>query len=161
VTSASVPGFRLQIPRQLNGAQNNSNPLPLSSNGQPPFEIVVERTDLITTEDDSIADVATRLDTSSTQAISSVINDSESEPNQISSQEFSNDLAASQNEVEEVFNRIFGDDSNEVDKSGFIHGHKLIDNMRYKGNTDTPNDEQRLYTHVVKDIFHLMDMIKP
>ncbi|CEP14914.1 hypothetical protein [Parasitella parasitica] len=60
-------------------------------------------------------------------------------------------------EIQQKMQEMFGEAVDEVDKAGFIRGYKQFATIpsAATGNVEKAN------TKVVKDIFHLMDMIKP
>ncbi|CEP10953.1 hypothetical protein [Parasitella parasitica] len=59
-------------------------------------------------------------------------------------------------EIQQKMQQMFGDAVDEIDKAGFIRGYKQF--------ATTPSvasaNVEKVHTSVVKDIFHLMDMIK-
>ncbi|CAO3622180.1 unnamed protein product [Mucor hiemalis] len=66
-------------------------------------------------------------------------------------------------DIDIAFNVIFQNDAPNVDKNNFKHGYILF---TFTLNIDKEiiseqNDDKRIYSRVVKDVFHLMDMIKP
>ncbi|CEP10125.1 hypothetical protein [Parasitella parasitica] len=60
-------------------------------------------------------------------------------------------------EIQQKMQEMFGEAVDEVDKAGFIRGYKQFATIpsAATGNVEKAN------TRVVKDVFHLMDMIKP
>lgn len=72
----------------------------------------------------------------------------------------SNPNTMNESEVDSVFQELFNSSIDMVDKDSFLHGYSLI--MSVKSNeAERGIDSTVVYTRVVKDIFHLMDMIKP
>ena len=63
-----------------------------------------------------------------------------------------------QNEIDMCFTSMFGTDNSNVDKISFGYGYSKLRDINF---AESQNDDQRVYNRVVKDIFHLMDMIKP
>ncbi|KAL9536765.1 hypothetical protein MBANPS3_012383, partial [Mucor bainieri] len=57
-----------------------------------------------------------------------------------------------------AFEQLFASARNTVDKAGFFYGFDLFLSL---GTVSSEESSTRVYTRVVKDIFHLMDMIKP
>ena len=71
------------------------------------------------------------------------------------------DRSATDNEVEEAFAVMFGEDTAMVDKESFSTGYKAFLNANLSPSYNDEVDTTIVRTRVVKDIFHLMDMIKP
>ncbi|CEP13325.1 hypothetical protein [Parasitella parasitica] len=117
----------------------------LRSYGQPPFQMKIPIKYLITVS--SNPDVPAPVPSTPYEPIDTM----ESNSNNITM----NDISDA--EIQQKMQEMFGEAVDEVDKAGFIRGYKQFATIpsAATGNVEKAN------TRVVKDIFHLMDMIKP
>ncbi|CAO3630214.1 unnamed protein product [Mucor hiemalis] len=72
-------------------------------------------------------------------------------------------VSTSDADIDIAFNAIFQNDAPNVDKNNFKHGYILFTfNLNVgKEIISEHNDDKRICSRVVKDVFHLMDIIKP
>ena len=71
------------------------------------------------------------------------------------------DRSATDNEVEEAFAVMFGEYTAMVDKESFSTGYKAFLNTNLSPSNNDEVDTSIVHKRLVKDIFHLMDMIRP
>lgn len=65
-------------------------------------------------------------------------------------------------EARATFDEIFSsNNSSSVDESSFLFGYELFSAIKTNTSSEVGGQNQRVYTRVIKDIFHLMDIIKP
>lgn len=156
-----TPGYMTQGRSAATSSPNNNtttlveHQVALDTFGMPPFEIDVLKKDLIVQANDTVLTPSHKRTIRNNE---SVLDDTN---NNLAIEENSLQTEASQNEVDKVFKEFFGDDNAHVDKEGFTHGYKLFNGLKDPKNEVDKDNHQRVYSRVIKDIFHLMDMVKP
>lgn len=133
-STATVRITKVYVPGYL------ANGIALQTYGEPPFELRVPAAHLITAASPSEA-----------SSISSANPTAPSDP--VIATPVSNPNAIMESEIQSKMQEIFGDAIDRVDKAGFTSGYRQF--AWYNA------DPKIAFTRVVKDIFHLMDMIKP
>ncbi|KAL0142930.1 hypothetical protein V8B55DRAFT_1560346 [Mucor lusitanicus] len=133
-SAATVKITKVNVPGYL------ANGVALQAYGAPPFELKVSVAHLVTALPPSEVSSSSPVNPAATY--NPLVATPVSSPNTIL-----------ESEIQTKMQEIFGDALDRVDKAGFINGYR-----KFAWYNADPNIA---FTRVVKDIFHLMDMIKP
>lgn len=147
ITSVRVPGYMYKQANQQHEAT-------LGSYKKPPFQLKVLVKDLLTAKVTPTSTTNARQNNSSTQETQPDNNNGADCPTDSPTDNFI------ETHIDKVFTKMFGgNEGTTVNQACFTHGYKQF--MDLIGPSKTSKNERRLYTRVVKDIFHLMDMVNP
>ena len=155
----SVRIIRVKVPGYVLPPKVNRAAISLDSFGEPPFIINIIMSHLMIEDRSSVINAhrstASLINVENVPVIS---NDDNLADNAVTSSSSSTTPEEAQAAFDEIFPTT---SSSSVDKSSFLFGYQLFSTIRTNPSSDTDNQSQRVYTRVIKDIFHLMDMIKP
>ncbi|CEP11895.1 hypothetical protein [Parasitella parasitica] len=145
ITKVAAPGYILPM---SNTGETSNNASPLHSFGTPPFELNLPIGYLIAANKESVSpNLSSMGSTTSSIAFGSVSTTTSIPP------------SIPDSEIDTKIQEMFGESINNIDKNGFKSGYKQFSTvMAFQ---PAENVDEVVYSRVVKDIFHLMDMIKP
>ncbi|KAI7878129.1 uncharacterized protein EV154DRAFT_606504 [Mucor mucedo] len=161
ILKVNVPGYMV---KQDNGIalpaiERRDVPtlVPLSSFTEPEFVITVFKADLMTATNSEVQNTQSERQNSS--AIQGVLRSQ----SRINPSTTASNSATSEADIDIAFTRMFKDNATSVNKNTFKHGYVLFTSSLNIDNeiTSESSNDDRIYSRVVKDAFHLMDMIKP
>ncbi|KAL9536874.1 hypothetical protein MBANPS3_012294 [Mucor bainieri] len=148
-----VPGYVL--PRD--GNSDSTPAVALDSLGELPINVSLHKTHLVIEDRAKIMGVSTAA---SNPSLTSSLDLSGSTAATLSEPiEAAGTLSSTCPAAQTAFQDLFASAQNTVDKNGFYYGFDLFLSLGTVESVESSTT--RLYSRVVKDIFHLMDMIKP
>ncbi|KAI7875757.1 uncharacterized protein EV154DRAFT_606811 [Mucor mucedo] len=150
--------IRVQVPAFFPGQEiGPTNGPSLDSFGPTPFNLVVLKIDLVTETEAKV--LATDTVTSLSNGEIGLESVRQNAGDRVKSEANRVNESTEANEANEAFGALFPEDNlSMVDNDNFIFGYKMfLSIVKNQGDSDS----SIIYTRVVKDIFHLMDMIKP
>jgi hypothetical protein len=148
VLRVDVPGYVIDNGRIVNSVRSNSRVIDLGSRGSPPFNIVVRKADLL-------------IEVNNITTANNNPTDDETSVNElIETEQEESEQECTEPEVNAVFREMFKDSIENVNADNFKHGYTLLSTISLDAETLSKNNG-RVYSRILKDIFHLMDMIRP